>query len=53
MNDPETADTATVSKREIDPITGSSCDDLTFYGGATCHKRWALRATTPLLYPRP
>ncbi|GBN82305.1 hypothetical protein AVEN_146909-1 [Araneus ventricosus] len=33
------------------PITSGSCDDPPFYRGTTLHRRWALRATPPLLYP--
>ncbi|GBL79426.1 hypothetical protein AVEN_92601-1 [Araneus ventricosus] len=37
--------------RIIASITISSCDDPPFYRGTTCLRRWALRATPPLLYP--
>ncbi|GBM67289.1 hypothetical protein AVEN_201219-1 [Araneus ventricosus] len=33
------------------PITSGSCNDPPFYRGTTRHRRWALRATPPLLYP--
>ncbi|GBM34492.1 hypothetical protein AVEN_106726-1 [Araneus ventricosus] len=35
----------------IVPSTICSCDDPSLYWGTTRHRRWALRATPPLLYP--
>ncbi|GBL93169.1 hypothetical protein AVEN_42630-1 [Araneus ventricosus] len=37
--------------RIIAPITSGSCDDPPFYRGTSRHRRLALRATSPLLYP--
>ncbi|GBN99591.1 hypothetical protein AVEN_192519-1 [Araneus ventricosus] len=37
--------------RIIAPIPNGTCDDPPFYRGTTRHRRWALRAPPPLLYP--
>ncbi|GBM74788.1 hypothetical protein AVEN_38717-1 [Araneus ventricosus] len=37
--------------RTIARITSGTCDDPPFYRGTTRHRRWALRAPPPLLYP--
>ncbi|GBO40884.1 hypothetical protein AVEN_217006-1 [Araneus ventricosus] len=36
----------------IAPITSGSCNNPPFYQGTACHRKWAQRATPPLLRHR-